>query len=381
MRLIFALLLVATPSVADEVRIGHLSLKQDPRYVQDWGYARLITPPPVVTADAARMAVTDLQFTTDAVGLTVTLDAQAATAGDLVATAVAMVAGGDSYLVLDLPGAQVKQVADALQGQRVLMVNATAPDDSLRTACYRDMVHSGPSDRQQMDAMGQYLRAMNWEKVLLLTGDQPEDAQLADAFALSAERLRLTVQDRRAFTLAADPRNREGNNIRLLTGDVDYDVVFVADARGEFGRYIPYATQLPRPIIGSVGLTAGSWHWAYERDGATQVSSRFDKLTGRKMQPADWDVWIGVKSLVTGAIKVPQADPVKVRAFLTSGDLKLDGSKGVTLNYCAWDGQMRQPILLGTADAVIAVAPVAGFSHQTNDLDSLGTDEAEFHCN
>jgi len=381
MRLIFALLLVATPSVADEVRIGHLSLKQDPRYVQDWGYARLITPPPVVTADAARMAVTDLQFTTDAVGLTVTLDAQAATVGDLVATAVAMVAGGDSYLVLDLPGAQVKQVADALQGQPVLMVNATAPDDSLRTACYRDMVHSGPSDRQLMDAMGQYLRAMNWEKVLLLTGDQPEDAQLADAFALSAERLRLTVQDRRAFTLAADPRNREGNNIRLLTGDVDYDVVFVADARGEFGRYIPYATQLPRPIIGSVGLTAGSWHWAYERDGATQVSSRFDKLTGRKMQPADWDVWIGVKSLVTGAIKVPQADPVKVRAFLTSGDMKLDGSKGVTLNYRAWDGQMRQPILLGTADAVIAVAPVAGFSHQTNDLDSLGTDEAEFHCN
>ena len=381
MRLIFALLLVATPSVADEVRIGHLSLKQDPRYVQDWGYARLITPPPVVTADAARMAVTDLQFTADAVGLTVTLDAQAATAGDLVATAQAMVAGGDSYLVLDLPGAQVKQVADALQGQPVLMVNATAPDDSLRTACYRDMVHSGPSDRQLMDAMGQYLRAMNWEKVLLLTGDQPEDAQLADAFALSAERLRLTVQDRRAFTLAADPRNREGNNIRLLTGDVDYDVVFVADTRGEFGRYIPYATQLPRPIIGSVGLTAGSWHWAYERDGATQVSSRFDKLTGRKMQPADWDVWIGVKSLVTGAIKVPQADPVKVRAFLTSGDMKLDGSKGVTLNYRAWDGQMRQPILLGTADAVIAVAPVAGFSHQTNDLDSLGTDEAEFHCN
>lgn len=381
MRLILALLLLAAPAVADDLKIGHLSLKQDPRYVQDWGYARLITPPPVVTADAARMAVTDLKFTTDAVGLTVTLDAQASSAADLVATAQAMVAGGDSYLVLDLPGAQVKQVADALQGQPVLMVNATAPDDSLRTACYPDMVHSGPSDRQQMDAMAQYLRAMNWEKVLLLVGDQPEDTQLADAFALSAERLRLGIQDRRAFTLAADPENREGNNIRLLTADVDYDVVFVADTRGEFGRYVPYATQLPRPIIGSVGLTSGSWHWAFERDGATQVSSRFDKLTGRKMQPADWDVWIGVKSLITAALKVPQADPVKLRDFLVSDNLKLDGSKGVTLNYRPWDGQMRQSILLATEDAVIAVAPIAGFSHQTNDLDSLGTDEAEFHCN
>ncbi len=154
------------------------------------------------------------------------------------------------------------------------------------------------------------------------------DAQLADAFAQSAGRLRLSIQDRRAFTLAADPQNREGNNIRLLTGDVGHDVVFVADRRGEFGRYVPYATQLSRPIIGSVGLTSDSWHWAFERDGATQVSSRFDKLTGRKMEAMDWDVWIGVKSLITVAVTVPQADPGRLRAFLVSDQMKLDGFKG-----------------------------------------------------
>ena len=379
--LALVLCLAAAPALADAVKIGHLSLTKDPRYTRDWGYARLITPPPVITADAARMAVTDLQFTTDAVGLTVTLDAQKATEADLAKTAQAMVAGGDGFLVLDLPAADVVMVAEALKGQPVLLVNATAPDESLRTACFPNMVHSGPSERQMMDAFAQYLRFMNWLNVLVLVGEDPNDAGLADAFKAAADRLRLNVVDRRSFTLAANPDNREGNNIKLLTGGIDYDVVFVADTRGEFGRYVPYGTQEPRPVIGSIGLTAGSWHWALEQDGATQVSSRFDKMTGRKIQPADWDVWIAVKSLLDGVIKAAAPDPASVRAYLTSAKMKLDGSKGVTLNYRAWDGQLRQPITLATSDAVIAVAPIAGFTHQTNTLDTLGTDEAEFVCN
>ncbi len=381
MRWALLLAVLAGPALGDELKIGHLSLTEDPRYVQDWGYARLIAPPPVITADAARMAVEDLRFTTDAVGLTVTLDAQAVAAEDLLATAQGMAAAGDAVLVLDLPGSDVAAVAQALKDQPVLLVNATAPEDSLRTACHANIIHSGPSLRQETDAFAQYLRAMNWENVLILQGENPADADLADAFVASVERLRLTVVDRRPFTLAADPQSREGNNIKLLTADADYDVVFVADTRGEFARYVPYATLLPRPVIGSVGLTAGAWHWALERDGATQVSSRFDKLTGRKMQPADWDVWIAVKSLISAAVKSPGATPPELRAFLTSEKLKLDGSKGVTLNYRPWDGQMRQPVLLATSEAVIAIAPIEGFSHQTNRLDTLGTDEAEFVCN
>lgn len=381
MRWALILVALATPALGDDLKIGHLSLTEDPRYVQDWGYARLITPPPVLTADAARMAITDLQFTTDAVGLTVTLDAQAVAETEVVATARKMVAEGTAYLVLDLPGAAVSAVAEALKDQPVLIVNATAPEDSLRSACHANMVHSGPSRRQETDAFAQYLRAMGWDNVLILQGDSPEDSDFADAFTASVERLRLTVVDRKPFILAADPGNREGNNVRLLTAERNYDVVFVADTRGEFGRYVPYATQLPRPVIGSVGLTSQAWHWALERDGATQVSSRFDKLTGRKIQPADWSVWIAVKSLITAATKTPGADPDKLRDYVTSHRLKLDGSKGVTLNYRPWDGQLRQPILLATTEAVIAIAPIQGFTHQTTTLDTLGADEAEFVCN
>ena len=380
-----ASLLAATPLAAQDLRIGHLSLHNDARYVQDWGYARLIVPPPILTAQAAGMAITDLAFVTDAVGLRVTLDARSADRAALADTIAAMVAAGDSYIVLDLPAAEVEAVASAVAGLPVLLINATAPEDSLRSACHGNLIHSGPSLRMQMDTYAQYLRAMDWLSVLVLVGGDPSDAGLAAAFATSAERLRLEIVESRPFTLAANPEQREGNNVKLLTGGSDYDVVFVADTRGEFARFVPYATQLPRAVIGSVGLTALAWHWSMERDGATQVSSRFDKLTatlgaGRKMSSQDWAVWVAVKSVITGVSKTPQADLEKVRDYLKSPRLKLDGSKGVALNYRAWDGQLRMPMLLATGDAVIAIAPLEGYMHAINTLDTLGTDEAEFAC-
>jgi hypothetical protein len=36
----------AGAATAENLRIGYLSLSGDTRYQQDWGYARLIVPPP-----------------------------------------------------------------------------------------------------------------------------------------------------------------------------------------------------------------------------------------------------------------------------------------------------------------------------------------------
>ena len=379
--LVLAFAVLAGAATAKDLRIGHLSLIDDPRYQQDWGYARLIVPPPIRTIDGARMAVTDLAFVAEAVNLKPVLDARESGPDGLAASLQAMVADGAEAVVLDLPAAMVDTVAKAAEGLDVTLINATAPEDSLRTACYPTMLHTGPSLRMTMDSYVQYLRAMNWLKVLVLVGEDPSDQGLADAFANSAERLRLEIVDTRTFTLAANPEAREGNNVKLLTADVDYDVVFVADTRGEFGRFIPYSTQLPRPVIGSVGLTAQAWHWAMERDGATQVSSRFDKMTnGRKMSSADWAVWVAVKSVISAYTKVPKPDQASVYDYLRSPRLRMDGSKGVTLNFRPWDGQLRMPMLLSTADAVIAIAPIEGYLHPVTTMDTLGTDQAEFAC-
>lgn len=382
--LLAALVLLATAPgwAAETTRLGYLSQTDDPRYVRDWGYARVVVPPPVTTVDGATMAISDLAFVADAAGLAFDLDARTADGFDgLSAALTEMVDSGEHFVVLDLNDDLVGRLAEFAKELPVTLVNATAPADALRSLCIANLLHSGPSDRMGMDAMVQYLRAQNWTRALVLVGEEPRDKVLAEAFARSAARLRIDITDTRSFTLAANPQRREQNNIKLLTGGSDYDVVFVADTRGEFGRYIPYATSLARPVIGSIGFTAEAWHWAFERDGATQVNSRFDKMTaGRKMTSQDWAVWIAVKAIIIGYAKTPSHDYADITAYMRSDRLRLDGSKGVTLNFREWNGQLRMPILLGTSDAVIAVAPLEGYLHKDNTLDTLGVDRGESEC-
>ncbi len=383
MRILLVLLfsLLAGASAAKDLRIGYLSLLDDPRYQQDWGYARLIVPPPIRSVDGARMAISDLAFVTDSLDLHPVLDARETGPDTLTASLQAMVADGAGVIVLDLPAPLVEAAAKASADLPVVLINATAPEDSLRSACYPTMLHSGPSLRMIMNGFAQYLRAMNWINVLVLVGEHPSDPGLADAFTYSAERMRLTIVASRPFTLAANPEAREGNNVKLLTADADYDVVYVADTRGEFGRYISYSSQLPRPVIGSVGLTAQAWHWAMEHDGAMQVSSRFDKMTnGRMMSSADWSVWVAVKSVITAFTKGPDGDQADILAVLKSSKFSLDGSKGVLLSYRDWDGQLRMPILLATSDAIIAIAPIEGDLHPMTLLGTLGTDQPKLAC-
>jgi ABC transporter substrate binding protein (PQQ-dependent alcohol dehydrogenase system) len=385
MRRLLALVLLIWPLAApaqdqplNDVVIGLVTLQDDPRYVQDWGYARLIVPPPVRSIDGARMAIEDVAFVSEAMGLAPRMETREVAGDDALPAVQELAAQGALFVLLDLPGEMVKAVAAAAPD--VTLINVSAPDNVLRQECHAGLLHSYPSDRELMDAFAQFLRSKDWTDVLILEGANPRDAAIADAFTESAERLRLTINDRRAFTLAADPSQREGNNVSLLTGGVRYDVVFVADTRGEFGRYVPYATLEPRPVIGSVGLTAEAWHWAMERDGATQVSSRFDKLYGRKMGSVDWAAWIAVKSVLQAYTRAPEMTRTVMTDYMTSDAMTLDGSKGVQLNYRRWSGQLRMPILLATSDAVIGVAPIEGYLHATNVLDTLGIDEAESAC-
>jgi len=45
-----------------------------------------------------------------------------------------------------------------------------------------------------------------------------------------------------------------------------------------------------------------------------------------------------------------------------------------------WDHQVRQAVLLAAPYEVVADAPVEGFLHRTNTLDTLGDDEQESPC-
>lgn len=231
-----------------------------------------------------------------------------------------------------------------------------------------------------MDALAQYLAKNKWREVLVLEGEEETDRVVSSAFQRSARKFGLDVVDVRPFVLGKDPRVRDQNNVRLLTSKADYDVVFVADTVGEFGRYVPFSTQKPRPVVGSEGLEASTWHWAWERHGAPQLNQRFDKIAGRRMQMTDYAAWAAVKAIIEALVRTESRDVSELAAFLRSGDFTLDIYTGAPASFRAWDNQLRQSVLLHTHNAVIARAPLDGFLHQTNTLDTLGADALESAC-
>lgn len=379
---LFAIVLAGAAGAAD-VHLGLIRLDQDPRYDEDLAYARIELRPLGDIRAAVQMAISDMKIVTDARGLTPVLSQASVAADDLITTALQMATDGVTHLVVDLPASEVDTIATALADTSVTILNTTAPDDWLRRRCHANLLHTAASDRMVADALVQHAISHKWKNILVLRGKTERDGIRADAFVQAAERFRLRIVADREFDLSTNPAMREQNNIALLTGGTrDYDAVFIADEIGEFARFVPYQTALSRPVIGATGLVALEWHWAFERYGAPQVSSRFEAVSndGRRMGWQDWSAWIATRAAITAFAKARGDQLEDVNAFLRSDRLRLDGSKGAQLSFRSWSGQLRMPVLLSTHNAIIGVAPLEGFVHQTNTLDALGFDESEFAC-
>ena len=114
--------------------------------------------------------------------------------------------------------------------------------------------------------------------------------------------------------------------------------------------------------------------------GGPQLNSRFERKSGgRRMESGDWAAWMAVKMIVQAALRTDFADFAKLRAFIL-GDDSFDGDKGLAMSVRPWDHQLRQAILLAAPYEVVASAPIEGFLHHTNELDTLGDDEPELPC-
>ena len=61
-------------------------------------------------------------------------------------------------------------------------------------------------------------------------------------------------------------------------------------------------------------------------------------------------------------------------------EFDLAAFKGQKLTFRAWNGQLRQPILMATAKLPVTVSPQQGFLHQLTELDTLGIDKPETKC-
>ena len=379
-----ALLIAATGAVLAVEKplfsILYLSRAGDPAYEQRRSYAGLALRDKNPPVDGARVALRESRIRGRALGLRFDLDEQELASG---ADAVETIrAAGSRAILLDLPLDEVEAVVAALGGRDdLILFNIRHPDDRLRAqGCAPALLHTLPSRAMLADALAQYLAVQGWRRVLALAGEDAASAATAAAFARAAQKFGLKIVDTRAFELTNDPRRRERNNVALLTGGAEHDVVFLADEIGEFGRYVPYATYAPRPVVGTEGLQPLTWHWTWERHGAPQLNQRFERRIDRHMMAEDWAAWAAVRSVVEAISRTRSTEIAALRGFMESGEFSLDLYKGAPGSFRPWSGQLRQPVLLGVHNAIIERAPLEELLHRTNTLDTLGIDMPEANC-
>lgn len=379
-------LAAALPSLAaTKVTIAVVSLDGDPRHAPRRMEKAYPGHPTGRAIDGVTLAAEDSAFELDAAGIDLVVkDVVLPNAAALGKALAELKAARVQHVVADLPAAELRalvQAAPAALGGTIVF-NAAADDDVLRGAqCAAHLLHTYPSRAMLSDALAQYLAARNWRKALVLQGPQPGDALQLDAFNRAAKRYGIRTTSLKPFKLTGDPRERDLGNVRLLTGaDRDHEVVAVLDSDGEFARTVPYATQLPRPVVGAAGLVATPWHPQWERNGGPQLSRRFARDAKRPMTGHDWAAWLAGRAVATVLVDLPKAPVAQQLKALRGGPVGVDGFKGPRLSFRAWDGQLRQPIFLSHVDGVIGVAPLDGVLHPKEVMDTLGVDEAESAC-
>ena len=372
---------IATPVLKDYT-IAYVSLTDDAWYSPQRSYAGMELHLPQRPLNGVRLAIKDARIPGRSVGVRFLLDELSLTASDnLIGSVDGAIKSGVEYFILDLPMDEMQTVVGHFADAAVLFFNVRHPDDLLRrSACGSRLFHTIPSDAMLNDALAQYLKKKRWQRVLVLHGPEKGDARVAKSFIQSAAKFGLQIVDSREFVLSNDPRERNQNNVALLTAGKKHDVVFVADEVGEFSRYIPYQTQEPALVAGSQGLTAAAWHWSFERHGAPQLNQRFEKLTENKMTSTQFAGWAAARSVIAAVVRTRDTDFDAVFSYLISDNATLDLYKGFPGSFRPWSRQLRQPLLLHTHNAVIGIAPIEGFMHQINDLDTLGLDRRESDC-
>ncbi|MEP1587047.1 MAG: ABC transporter substrate-binding protein [Tateyamaria sp.] len=300
---------------------------------------------------------------------------------DPVTTAKKMLAQSP-YLILDAPADVLLQIADLTEAQDALIFNATAADVVLRDKdCRANVLHSQPSYAMRTDALAQLLVKKRWSDLVMIEGTYPKDAAYAAALRRSLTKYGLKLSDSKIWDANADMRRTASQEIPLFTQDFgDYDALLLADEVQDFGRFVLYNTWHARPVVGSEGLSALTWSPVIEQWGAAQLQNRFRDEHARSMRSADYAAWAAMRTLGEAVTRTNKTDVATLRAYILSDAFELAGFKGRPLTYRTWNGQLRQPIALAHPRALVAQAPLEGFLHQTNEMDSLGLDHPESTC-
>jgi ABC transporter substrate binding protein (PQQ-dependent alcohol dehydrogenase system) len=293
----------------------------------------------------------------------------------------ALIASGQTVFVIDLPPEELLTLARLPESSEALLLDIANSDDRLRgKECLPNTFFVMPSDAMRTDALAQYFGKKRWSKWFLVRGSSESDLRFAEATRHSAKKFGSKIVKDAVWSYSFDDRRTPESEIPVFTQEEDSDVIWVADSENQFGEFFPYRTWHPRLTAGSAGLRPTAWHKAHEMWGGLQLQNRFRDKFLRPMEEKDYIAWLAIRSIGEAATRSHSTKTPELRQMLLDPSFSLAGFKGVPLSFRKWDHQMRQPILLGTDRSVVGFAPIEGYLHPTNTLDTLGYDEPESSC-
>lgn len=98
------------------------------------------------------------------------------------------------------------------------------------------------------------------------------------------------------------------------------------------------------------------------------------------MTERDYIAWLATRAIGEATIRTGKTSASDVRNYFLSDQFEVAAFKGIGLNFRPWNQQLRQPILLSSARALVSMSPQEGFLHKTHLTDTLGIDEPESVC-
>lgn len=289
---------------------------------------------------------------------------------------------GRRIFIFDMPLKHLIQINDWAVNKPVLLFNTRESADELRASkCLMNVFHTIPSFAMKSDAIAQWLLYRRLSKVLLIKGTTLEDDQLVTSFKRSAKRYGLKIIKEKQWSFNTDLRRMAQQEIPLFTQTLeDYDVVYIADKDKSFAEYFPFNTYLPRPVVGSAGLEALSWHGVIEQWGAAQLQNRFIALAKRQMNEGDFASYLAVRSVANAVHKLNSNASEDIINYIQSNNFELAAYKGRKLSYRPWSKQLRIPMALIQPNSLVSQSPQVGILHPVNELDTLGYDAQESQC-
>jgi ABC transporter substrate binding protein (PQQ-dependent alcohol dehydrogenase system) len=292
-------------------------------------------------------------------------------------------------VLIDSPDAQYQQAVRSVVSinPSALVVNVASGKDAFRRMhCELNVLHTYPSYQMKTDALGQWLRTKRLSSVLTLRGAHESDEAYLDAFLRTAKKFKLNIVEKKTWQASFDLRRSAFSEIPLFTRTKKpYDAIFAADTQSQYAYSLPFNTHLIVPIMGSAGLKPLGWHFTHEQWGARQLQNRFKDKFSRTMNEVDFAAYAAIIAISTALQRSDSSDfknndsqmhesVTGTRLFnaLVEGQLSIAAYKGRQLTFRKGTRQLRQPMALAHEEALVIHAPLPGFLHQRDELDTLG---------